>query len=114
MAKYMLLFTSTVPASEQMAKASPEEMKASMDEWVEWHNEAAKTATLEWGLPLQAVSRITTNGVTDSDNHASGYSMIEGEKEVVLALVKKHPHLKWPGASIDLLELLSMPGLKNK
>jgi hypothetical protein len=112
MAKYMVLYNSTASASDLMANASPEEMKASMDEWMKWRDEASNTAKIDFGLPLQAVSRVATDGVTDSDSQVSGYSIVEGEsKEAIIELLQTHPHLKRPGASIDVLEMLSMPGI---
>jgi hypothetical protein len=112
MAKYMVLYNSTMVATEQIAAASPEQMQASMDEWIVWRDEATKTVKFDFGLPLQAVSRVTPDGVTASDNQASGYSIMEGEsKTAILELLQNHPHLKRPGASIDLLEMVAMPGL---
>lgn len=112
MAKYMVLYNSTASASELMANASPEEMKASMAEWIKWKDQASKTANFDFGMPLQAVSRVTTDDVTDSDSQVSGYSIMEGDsKEAIMELLKSHPHLKRPGASIDVLEMLSMPGM---
>lgn len=99
-------------AADLMANASPEEMKASMGEWVKWRDEASKTLRVEFGMPLQAVGRITPDGVTGSDTHVSGYSIVEGaSKEAVIAQLRTHPHLKRAGASIDVLEMLSMPGI---
>jgi hypothetical protein len=63
-------------------------------------------------MPLQAVSRVTADGVGDSDSQVSGYSIVEGgSKDAVTDLLKTHPHLKRPGASIDVLEMLPMPGI---
>jgi hypothetical protein len=108
----MVLYSSTSSASEIMANASPEEMKTSMDEWIKWREEASKTAKVDFGLPLQAVGRVTSKGVGDSDSQVSGYSIVEGgSKDVVTGLLKTHPHLKRPGASIDVLEMLPMPGI---
>lgn len=112
MAKYMVLYNSTIAASELMANATPEDMKASMTEWIKWRDDASKTAKVEFGMPLQAVSRITPNGVTSGDNNISGYSIVEGDsKDAVLELLKTHPHLKRQGATIDVLEMLTMPGM---
>jgi hypothetical protein len=112
MAKFMILYSSTASATELMANASPEDMKASMDEWMVWRDEASKTAKVDFGLPLEAVSQVTPNGVTDSTSSVSGYSIMEGEsKDPIIALLQTHPHLKRPGASIDVLEMLSMPGI---
>lgn len=112
MAKYMVLYNSTESAADVMAEASPEKMKASMDEWMKWRDEASKIVKIEFVLPLQAVSRITPDGVTDSNNQTSGYSIMEGEsKEAIIGLLRKHPHLKRSGTTIDLLEMMSMPGM---
>lgn len=112
MAKFMILYNSPESATDTMANASPEEMKASMEEWIKWRDEASKTAKIDFGLPLQAISRITPDGIGESDSHVSGYSIVEGEsKDAVMELLQTHPHLKRPGASMDALEMLPMPGL---
>jgi hypothetical protein len=112
MAKYMVLYSSTASASELMANASPEEMKASMAEWMQWREAASQKAKIDFGLPLEAVGRITGDGVSDSDSQVSGYSIVEAEsKDIVTDLLKNHPHLQRAGASIDVLEMLSMPGM---
>ncbi len=112
MAKYMILYNSSANATELMANATPEEMQASMEEWIAWRAEADKVAKIEFGLPLQARSRITPDGASKSDSQVSGYSIVEGESmEALIGVLQKHPHLQRPGASIDVLEMLSMPGL---
>ncbi len=111
MAKYMVLYNSTASAAELMANASPEEMKASMDEWLQWKDEASQTIQVDFGLPLQAVSQVSPDGTSASNSQVSGYSILEGEKEAILELLKKHPQLKRPGSSIDMLEMLPMPGM---
>ena|SRR5258708_4916761 len=112
MAKYLILFNSGMSASETMASATPEQMKASMDEWMKWRDEAVKTVKFEWGMPLQAVGRVTKSGVVSSDTQASGYSIMEADsKDVIIELLKSHPQLKRPESSIDVLEMLPMPGM---
>ena len=113
MAKFMILYSSSMSASDLMANATPEQMQASMQDWIKWHEKASTTFKVEFGLPLQAVNRVTNEGVTNSDSQVSGYSTAEGEsKEALVELLKSHPHLNRPGASIDVLEMLSMPGLE--
>ena len=112
MTKYLVLYTAPTSASETMATATPEQMKASMDEWIAWRDAASKTATIDFGLPLQSVGRITQDGVTASTSQVSGYATIEGEsKDAIMALLRTHPHLRRPGATIEVLEMLPMPGL---
>jgi hypothetical protein len=112
MAKYMVLYYSSVSASQLMANASMEKMKASIEEWQKWKDGASKVAKIEFGMPLEAVKHITLEGTSASDSKVGGYSIVEGEsKEAIVELMKTHPHLKRPGASIDLLEMITMPGL---
>lgn len=114
MAKFMILYSSSTPASELMANSSPEQIKASMDEWIKWQEEASKTARVEFGLPLQLVGKVTPNGVTEASSNISGYATVEGEsKDAILKLLETHPHLKRADASIEVFEMLSMPGLKT-
>jgi hypothetical protein len=112
MAKFMVLYSSAMKASQLMANASMDQMKASMAEWQKWKDNASKTAKIDFGLPLEAVKHITPEGPSESASMIGGYSIMEGEsKEAIVELMKTHPHLKRPGASIDLLEMISMPGL---
>jgi hypothetical protein len=112
MAKYMVLYYSSASASQLIANASPEQMKASMNEWQKWKDGASKIAKIEFGMPLEAVKHITLEGTTGSSSKVGGYSIVEGDsKEAIVELLRTHPHLKRAGASIDLLEMISMPGL---
>lgn len=111
MAKFLVLYNSSESASDRMAQATPEEMKAGMDSWIAWSEEAKKVSKFEFGMPLQAASRVTADGGGVSDSQVSGYSIMEGNKDAIIESLKNHPHLKTPGSSIDLLEMLSMPGM---
>jgi hypothetical protein len=111
MPKYLVLFNSTLSASETMKQATPEQMQASMQEWMQWKDMAEKKVKFEWGLPIQAIARITPTETLSGNNQASGYCTLEGSKEDVLSLLTTHPHLKREGATTDVLEMLSMPGM---
>ncbi|MCX6728652.1 MAG: hypothetical protein NTV39_02705 [Candidatus Saccharibacteria bacterium] len=112
MSKYMILHNAPEPSGEFMAHSSPEDMKRGMDDWMRWKDEAEKTVKFEFGMPLQAVARIYTDKVTDSDNPAGGYSMIEADsKQQVIDVLRNHPHLGRMGTSIDVLEIIPMPGI---
>jgi hypothetical protein len=111
MSKYLILFNSSTTAQEQMAEATPEQMKASMGEWMVWQQEAVKSVGFEWGLPIQAVAQVAANEVTSSTNKASGYCIMEGNKDAVTKLLQSHPHLKREDATIDLLEMIPMPSM---
>ncbi len=113
MAKFMILYNSMSNARERMASATPEQMKASMDAWMAWQEGANKTAKLEWGLPLQTIAQISAEGESDSNCKTTGYATAEAEtKEVLVDLLKSHPHLQEAGSTIDVLEMISMPGMQ--
>ena len=42
MKKFLVLYQSTVPASEQMKNATPEQAKAGMDAWMSWAGRAGR------------------------------------------------------------------------
>jgi hypothetical protein len=108
----MVLYYWSMSASRLMANASMEHMKASMNEWQKWKDGASKVAKIEFGMPLEAVKHITLEGTSASDSKVGGYSIMEGEsKEAIVGSMRTHPHLKRVGASIDVLEMIAMPGL---
>ncbi len=110
MAQFMILYRSTVSAKEAMANMAPQQVQASMAEWVDWRNEASKTFKVEFGLPLQGIGTITPERAGESESHVTGYSIAEGEsRDKLLELLPTHPHLKSPGASIDVFEMLDLP-----
>ena len=110
MAKYMVLLNSTESAKDIMDRATADQIRASMAEWEQWRGEASKTAKVEFGLPLQAVGRLTADAVRSSDIPVSGYGIFESDsKERILKLLQTHPHLKRLGTSIDVLEMLPIP-----
>lgn len=112
MAKYLIIYNTFVHAQPAIASASPQNNQASMDEWMAWREVASKTAAIDFGLPLQAAGRVTPDGVTNSNNPASGYSMLEGKsKTAIMTLLQTHPHLKTAGASIDVFEMLPLPSM---
>ena len=86
-------------------------MQASMAEWMAWRDEAVKTVGFDFGMPLQGVNQITAEGIQASSSNISGYSTMEGDKDTIMELLKSHPHLKRPNATIEVLEFLPMPGM---
>lgn len=114
MPKYMILHNAPEPAREFMAKFTQEQMQAGMASWIAWKEEAEKKVAFEFGNPMQAVARVTPGGVIESDNQASGYSMIVADsKELALEVLRNHPHLQREGATMDVLEIVTMPGISH-
>jgi hypothetical protein len=111
MGRFVVLYNAPASAREQMASATPEQAQAGMQAWMTWAGEAG-SAIVDLGAPLQPVARIADSGASsDSGSETSGYSVLQADDRAALeALLEKHPHLTMPGASIEVLEVLPIPG----
>jgi len=113
MAKFLVLYNSPMSASEVMANASPEEAKAGMDAWMAWAQKAGD-AVLDLGAPLESRTHMESGSTTDGTNQTSGYSIVQADSvDAATDLLAEHPHLTVPGNTIDVFELLSMPGMEG-
>lgn len=113
MSRFLILFSAPESMSDFMAKLSPDERQAGMQAWSDWKTEADKTISFEFGAVVQAaglIRAVDKDVLQDSSNQASNYAFAEAEsKEVLAAALKTHPHMGRDGATIDILEVLSMP-----
>ena len=107
MKKFLVLYRSTVSAMEQMTSSTPEQMTAEMEKWMAW-GASAGTALAEWGAPLGDSSVIRGS---KGPGFIGGYSIVQADSlDSAQRLFDAHPHFGAPGASIELLEIMSMPG----
>jgi hypothetical protein len=110
MAKYMILYLSSESARDMMSGATPEQMKAGMDAWMAWAGKAGD-AIVDMGTPTAHATHAgpaSRPGVEE----ISGYSIVQGDSaEAIAAVLDGHPHLDMPGNSIEVLEMLPMPGM---
>jgi len=107
MKKFLVLYESSVPATEQM-KAPPEQMKAGFEMWMKWMQKAGG-AILDGGAPLATPFPVKGGG-PGSAGKVTGYSVVQaGSRAEVEKLFEGHPHFHAPGASIEVLEFIPMP-----
>lgn len=108
MRKFLVLYRSTVSNKEQMTKVPPEQRKPIMDAWASWARSAG-AALVEMGAPLGDSTVIRG---TAGQGHIGGYSVVQAESiGLAQKMFEGHPHFGAPGASIELLEVMSMPGM---
>jgi hypothetical protein len=108
MKKFMALYMAPISSLEQMSNATPEQMKSGMDAWKKW-SDAHKEGIKEIGTPLGKTKTVTPQGITDTKNEVCGYTMVEADShDAAAALFTDHPHLTMQGATIDVLECVSM------
>jgi hypothetical protein len=104
MQKFLVLYKAPASSFEQMMKATPEQQKAGMDAWMAWSKKAAATI-VDMGGPLKGGASPTTNDL-------GGYSILQAEsKEALAESLKGHPHFMTPDGTIEIVELMPMPGM---
>lgn len=107
MKKFLVLYRSTVSAMEQMATMAPAQRKTEMEKWSAW-GASAGPALVDWGAPLGESAVLRGN---KGPGYVGGYSIVQADTmEAALRLFDTHPHFGAPGASIDLHEVMPMPG----
>jgi hypothetical protein len=111
MKKFLVLYKAPLSAFEQMKKATPEQQKAGMEAWMAWSKKAAPSI-VDMGAPLGKSLRVTPGGASPSTNELGGYSIMQAEsKEALGEALKGHPHFMMPDGSIEVVELMPMPGM---
>ena len=116
MKKYLILYQSDaalggVSVSEMMANSTPEQMQAGMALWRAWYEKCAG-AIVDLGSPLDKSTSITGAGGGPGKTSITGYTILKaGSVDEAVALMKDHPHFHAPGASIQVLECVPMPGM---
>ena len=132
MKKFLVLYRAPVSAADQMKNATPQQAKAGMDAWMAWAGKAGSSIT-DMGAPLAAAVTIAGKPAAKSAKAAAkppakssakakpkappggyvgGYGVVQADTAAAAKkLFDKHPHLTMPGASIELYELMPMPGM---
>jgi hypothetical protein len=113
MKKFLVLYKASTEAFQQMMKtATPEQQKAGMDAWMNWSKKAGPSI-VDMGGPLGKSVRVAKGGaVSPVANDLGGYSIMQAEsKEALAASMKEHPHFMMPDSSIEIVELMPIPGM---
>lgn len=112
MAKFMVLYRSSMPAGEQMAASTPEQAQAGMEGWMNWAGKAG-SAIVDLGSPLASVGSVGKDPSTAGALGIAGFSILEAESaDAVKKLLDGHPHFESPGdTAIEILEFLPIPGM---
>ena len=113
MKKFMVLYMAEGAEFEKMMKDStPEMQKKGMDAWMHWMN-ANKASIVDGGAPLGKTKRVDAKGAKDAKNAVGGYSVVQADSHDAAAKMfgKDHPHLQMPGAWVDIVEIMPVPGM---
>lgn len=111
MKKFLLLYMSPVSPEEQMQNANPGEMNEGMDLWMKWFD-TFKKEIVEQGQPTGSEMNVTKTGSSRPNTYIAGYSILQvDDTDAVKSILADHPHFMMEGNSIEVLELMPMPGM---
>ena len=104
MSKFMILYRAPGSARDQMANATPEQMRAGVEAWRVWATKV-DYAIVDLGSPLAHTTHVGA-GAASADGVA-GYSILQaGSADEVESILEGHPHLTMPGTSIEVMEII--------
>jgi hypothetical protein len=116
MKKYLVLYQSEaaltgMSVSEMFANSTPEQMKAGMAAWQAWY-EKCGSAVVDLGAPLDKSTTVKAGAAESGKTAITGYSLLQAASmEEAVSLMKDHPHFRGPGATVQILECVPMPGM---
>jgi hypothetical protein len=111
MKKFLVLYWAPASSFQQMKQARPEQQKAGMEAWMAWVQRAQSTI-VDMGAPLGKSLLVSTRGAAPTTNDLGGYSILQGEsKEAVAEALEGHPHFMMPDGTIEVVELMAIPGM---
>src|SRR5262245_3579642 len=113
MKKFLVLYMAQSAQFEEMMKSGiPEQQKKGMEAWMNWMN-ANKASLVDGCAPLGKTKRVDSKGTADTKNEIGGYSVVQAKSHDAAAEIfgKDHPHLHVPGAWIEIVEIMPIPGM---
>lgn len=112
MKQFLLLYTAPTATREKMQKASPEEMKAAMQPWMDWFARVGNNM-VDKGMPLMNAMTVTQDGVIPGNVEYVGYNVVQAEDmDGAIAYAKDNPHMQREGAAVEVHEMMPMAGLE--
>ena len=112
MKKFLVLYRMDMgEMRKMMSSTSAEDRKKSMGEWEVWMKKNM-ASFVDSGAPVGKTKQTTKGGVADIKNDIGGYSIVQAEShEAAAALFANSPHLTMPGATVEVMEIMPMPGM---
>jgi hypothetical protein len=113
MKKFMVLYMANGADFENMMKNStPEQQQKGMQAWMKWMGDN-QASIVDGGAPLGKTKRVDSKGASDTRNDIGGYSVVQADSADAAAKLfgKDHPHLQMPGAWVEVVEVMPIPGM---
>ncbi len=97
---------------QMMQNSTPEQRQKGMEAWMKWMGDN-KASLVEGGAPLGKTKRVDVKGASDTKNNIGGYSVVQADSADAATKIigKNHPHLQMPGAWVEVIEIMPVPGM---
>lgn len=90
---------------------SDAESSAFMQAWGDWA-EKHKAQIVDDGAPCGKTKLVTKDGISDSKNAITGYTIVEADTHDSAAqMFSDHPHIASLGLTIEVMECPPIPGM---
>jgi len=113
MKKFLVLYMANAADFERMMQNStPEQRQKGMEAWMKWMGDN-KASLVDGGAPLGKTRRVDSQGASDTKNDIGGYSIVQADSVDAATRIfgKDHPHLQMPGAWVEIIEIMQIPGM---
>lgn len=111
MSKFVVIYTSPESVESAVENLDPAAEAASTQAWMDWAARAGEKLA-DFGAPLGHGKHVAQSGVTDAPVGVGGYSFVEAESiDEAVEMMDGHPHLSTPGGTIQVYEVLAVPGM---
>ncbi len=113
MKKFMVLYMANGAEFENMMKNSTAgQQKKGMEAWMKWMGDH-KASIVDGGAPLGKTKRVDSKGASDTKNNVGGYLVVQADSADAATTIfgKDHPHLQMPGAWVENIEIMQIPGM---
>ncbi len=115
MKKFLVLYLAPSRVIVEWKKTDPETRKAAEQkmqaDWKKWVSEHAKMFA-DMGAGVGKTKRVTAQGTSDTRNDIMLYAIVEADShEAAAKSFEGHPHFGIPEASIEVMEVHSLPGM---
>lgn len=109
--KFMALYMAPAASIAELMSGTPEQMQEGMKAWMGWAD-ANKAAIADMGAPLGKTKTVAAGGAKDGKNEVTGFSVVEADSaDAAAKMFAAHPHLQIKGATIDIMDYVSLPGM---
>jgi len=115
MKKFLVTYLAPASVIDDWKKTEPEKRKADEEkmqsEWKKWTSDHMKMF-VDKGAGVGKTKSVTARGTSDTKNDIMLYAIVEADShETAAKTFEGHPHLQIPQASIEVMEIHSLPGM---